>query len=316
MENYVNISPDLIDEQLREIKNENGVRKQNFVFDEKNYLNTKLAPGEREKTITVRILPVSATDGHAFFAINLHQMKVSQDISKSGFKTFICINDPNVTEGREDAEKCPLCAKARELFNLADNTGDEYEKRDLINAAKNFMAKKAFIVRVIDRDHEDEGVKFWRFNHHKNGDGVYDQLTNLYRIRMKESENAGQGPFNIFDLKNGKDIVITLRYDPATKKTSTSITDAGFATPLSKDEAKISEWVNDKKTWKDIYSSKSAAYLQVIADGGIPFFDKTEQKWVAKAENVAQQGEVVEQKAETPLDIPAYNGPEDNDLPF
>ena len=41
-----------------------------FKFDEKNYLTTRLNNGETEKEITVRILPISSTDGNIFLSLN------------------------------------------------------------------------------------------------------------------------------------------------------------------------------------------------------------------------------------------------------
>lgn len=317
MGDYVNITPEMVEEQMNE-GNETASRKSTFVFDEKNYLNTSLGSGEREKTITVRILPISADDGHAWMKIRRHSLKVSQDVSKSGFKNLICIDDPSVNE---DATKdgfertCPLCKKARELFDKAKQCTDEYEKRDLENAAKGFLAKDTYMMRVIERGHEDDGPKFWRFNHHKNKDGVLDEIINLYNIRAKEAQAAGQEQFNIFDLEKGKDIVITLRLDPTTKKTTMSITDSGFVTPLSPDPEKIKTWVNDPRTWRDVYTVKNADYLSVLAEGGVPFYDKELQKFVAKSDTPKQDTPAAE--VGTPdIEIPSYGGPEDNDLPF
>jgi len=313
--NYVNISPDAIEAQRTALESEKTSFKPRVEFNEKNYLNLRVEPGKNEKIVTVRILPVSATDGRAFFTINTHSLKVSPEISKSGFKSFICLNDENLTEGKDHAE-CPLCAKSKELYKLADACTDDIEKKALVKEAGQYKAKRTFIVRVIDRAHEDEGVKFWRFNEHRNGDGFYDQLMNLYTIRNNEAVNAGiEGGFNIFDLKHGKDIVITLKYDAVNKKTVSSITDAGFATPLAKTDEQIAEWVNDQKTWRDIYASKSHGYLQIVADGGIPYYDKESSSWKAKNSNesAAVQADYTPQTV-VPEATPAAL--DESDLPF
>ena len=311
MSNYVNISSDIVEAQQRELQEEKKVSKPRIEFNEKNYLQLRVGPGETQRTVTVRILPISATDGRAFFTMNTHSMKVNQEISKSGFKSFICLNDSNVVDDIE-TEGCPLCDKAKELYAQADCCSDEFEKKDLVKAASQYRAKRTFIVRVIERGKEDDGVKFWRFNEHRNGDGCYDMLMNLYNIRNNESINAGQGPFNIFDLKNGKDIVILCKYDAANRKTVYNITDAGFPTPLSTDDEKIAEWVNDPKTWRDIYSLKSKGYLEIISQGDIPFFDKTSGKWIAK-KSAAETGTGNTVLNNAPMSVQEE---EDTDFPF
>lgn len=323
MSNYVNITPESVEGQRQELLEEKKAFRPKVEFNEKNYLNLRVGPGELEKNVTIRILPVSATDGRAFFTINTHSLKVSQDISKSGFKSFICLDDPNVNEDGETGV-CPLCKKSKELYAMADSCTDEFEKKDLLRSAGQHRAKRTFIVRVIDRDHEDEGVKFWRFNEHRDGQGMYDQLMKLYTIRNNESIKSGNGPFNIFDLHNGKDMVISLRYDPVNKKTSTSITDSGFVSPLSTSEEQIEAWVGDTKTWKDIYASKSVEYLSIIADGKVPYYDKTEGVWVAKdSQDEARQPNAFAQQTESaavknePFEPKGYVSDEDdNDLPF
>jgi hypothetical protein len=55
------------------------------------------------------------------------------------------------------------------------------EWKTLWKQAFKFQPKTAHIIRVIDRDHEDEGVKFWRFNEWDNGKGSYDELKRIYK---------------------------------------------------------------------------------------------------------------------------------------
>ena len=45
--------------------------------------------------------------------------------------------------------------------------------------------KEMWIVRCIERDHEEDGVKFWLFNSSKKKDGVYDKIMNLAKIRAQ-----------------------------------------------------------------------------------------------------------------------------------
>ena len=140
---------------------------------------------------------------------------------------------------------------------------------------------------------------------------IKDFLLELYKIRNQESIDATGEPYNIFDLENGKDIIITLGVK-SDGKTSVGITDAGFSTPLSKDPNQVEEWVNDEKTWQDVYASKSYEYLEIIADGEIPYYDKENNKWVAKVE---KKEEIGEEDTDEPEPMVA-TATEDDDLPF
>lgn len=307
MENY-NVNPELIEEQEKRLTTKNEFKRK-FEFDEKNYLNLRLNPGETSRQVVVRILPVSSTDGHPFLVLHTHSLKVCQEISKSGFKSFICLNDEHLRDDHPDG--CPLCNKSEELLAECRKETDPVINKALYKSAMQFKPKQTFIARVIERGHENEGVKFWRFNAHSDGQGYYDQLMKLYHLRDDESKKATGEPYNIFDLINGKDIVISLSYDPNTKKTSGTIADSGFQTPLSKDNNKISEWVNDKKQWHDIYASKSFDYLKIVADGDIPFYNKETSSWETKkkeqSETVSETFDTWQKNAEAT---------EETDLPF
>ena len=76
-----------------------------------------------------------------------------------------------------------------------------------------------------------------------------------------------------------------------------NITDSGNRKPLSKDIGKANEWLNDEKTWKDVYSLKSADYLALVADGKIPVYDKDLHKYVEKVEYDAQAKKQEEEAA-------------------
>jgi len=302
-----NINPDFIEEEIRKSQEKKNVFKKKFEFDEKNYLNTRLNKGEVSRQIRVRLLPVSAEDGHSYVTLHSHTLKVNNEISKSGFKSFICLNDEHI----KDERGCPLCDKYKEMMEEANRCKDPVENKALFVAAKQYEPREIHIARVIERGHEEDGVKFWRFNSRRDGQGIKDFLLELYKIRNQESIDATGEPYNIFDLENGKDIIITLGVK-SDGKTSVGITDAGFSTPLSKDPNQVEEWVNDEKTWQDVYASKSYEYLEIIADGEIPYYDKENNKWVAKVE---KKEEIGEEDTDEPEPMVATTT-EDDDLPF
>lgn len=277
MSDYViNTNAKVIEEQNEKIYSKATTGQASF--DPKNYLNLKLDKNQNNKTVRVRLLPISATDNGVFFEVNTHSCKLSTDIAKSGFKTFVCLNDPHI--GSND---CPFCKRAKELFDKAAacrESNNELSKT-YFKQACSYKKKKTYIVRVIDRDHEAEGVKFWRFNENSLHDGVYDKLMALYYTRRDEYLKSQNKEYNIFDLMEGKDIVINITkslisdgHGGVKEKTALNITDAGLPTPLSEDVELANKWILDSKTWKDVYSNKTVEYLQLIVDGKKPVYDK------------------------------------------
>ena len=312
-----NVSIDAIEKQKKEIlEKEKKQSQQKVEFNEKNYLNVRLKPGETVKKIKIRILPITPTDSTPFLVLKTHSLKVDTAISKSGYKSFICLDDSHLKHEEGD-HKCPLCAKAEELFASSKNETNEVIRKSIYKNACSYKTKETFVVRVIDRDHEDEGVKFWRFNAHKDGTGCYDKLMDIYENRKQEAIDNGEQPYNVFDLNNGKDFIITLKYNKQNNKTSIEIGDSGKETPLSTDYEKAMSWINDEKTWKDIYASKSYEYLQIVADGNIPVFNKEKQHWeYKKVEENNSKSDDVNVAEVLNYEQPTTTEDEDDDLPF
>lgn len=314
-----NVSIDAIEKQKKELLEKEKTQPTRKVeFDVKNYLNVRLKPGESVRKIKVRILPITPTASTPFLVLKTHSLKVDSAISKSGYKSFICLDDPHIDQD-SSKPKCPLCAKADELFAESKKETNEVVRKTLFKTACSYKTKETFVVRVIDRDHEDEGVKFWRFNAHSDGTGCYDKLMDIYENRKQESIEAGDDePYNVFDLNNGKDFIITLKLNPSTNKTSIEIGDAGRGTPLSDDYDKAMSWINDEKTWNDIYAAKSHEYIQIVANGEIPVYNKEEGKWVARPKDNKDDEENIQIATSVLNEKPQIieKEEEDDDLPF
>jgi lipopolysaccharide export LptBFGC system permease protein LptF len=147
-------------------------------------------------------------------------------------------------------------------------TGKESDKE----LAKQYKARKFYIVKVIDRDHEDEGVKFWRFKHNYKQDGVLDKIIPIWRSKG-----------NITDVNEGRDLIIQLVKSKTPKgKEYTTIQTIMHDDPsaLSADKAQLEEWKNDTTTWEDVYSKKPVEYLEAIARGEVPRWDSEAKKYV------------------------------------
>ena len=48
---------------------------------------------------------------------------------------------------------------------------------------------------------------------------------------------------------------------------------------------KAKEWMGDTTSWKDIYKAQPLDYVQLIADGETPQWDKNLEKFVAKGDD-------------------------------
>lgn len=332
MTNNVNVS-DLFDSGKNKNKQESNP--QNVKFDAKNYLNTRLEKNEKTKEIKVRIILTQDSDGVYKVAIpvEVHSLKLNGEQNKdfkvttSGYKSFICLNDKHIDVSDKG---CPLCDKIKKLFNEANKFKEENpehieQHKALCKQAFSYQTKTAYIVRVIERGHEDEGIKFWRFNHHDDGSGIFDTLQKFALLYQ------GQEKENIFDYKEGRDIVINLAKSvDANKKEKTTITLMVDTkkTPLADSEEQINEWVNDQKDWRDMYRAKSYDYLQLIADNKTPVFDKKQNKFVAYNDTSETDANVdehdntadVNETSQKPLTITKsamrITPEEDEDLPF
>jgi hypothetical protein len=166
-----------------------------------------------------------------------------------------------------------------------------------------------WIVRCIERDHEEDGVKFWLFNASRKKDGVYDKIINLFNERWEEAKEVGE-QYNIFDLNDGKDLNITLSKDP-NNKTVIQITDASRPSPLSTDYDQALSWIEDPKKWDEVYTVKPYDYMAIVVQGGYPVFDKQTQKYVDKEEldkrkEIEKQQEITENYTEQKKDFTQF----------
>lgn len=250
-------------------------------FNEKNYLQARLSDKETSKTLTIRLLPFSPEGGSPFKKVFMHTVKVNKEVAPNGWKTFVCPTH-NKKDGEVMGDGCPFCetsAKAKELKSKAldESTKKRYGDIEFLN-----KVKEMWIVRCIERDHEEDGVKFWLFNSSKKKDGVYDKIMNLAKIRAEAAARKGNN-YSIFDLNNGLDLIITLT-KTADNKTSIQIVDDGFPSPLTDDFDLGMKWIQDDKNWYDVYTVKSYDYMAIIAQGGIPIFNKELNKYVDKEE--------------------------------
>jgi hypothetical protein len=223
------------------------------VYNEKNYFNTMLPDGVSTLTKTIRILPTS--DGTTpLVEIYGHQATI-----EGKKKTLIC---PKETKGLE----CPFCEARQALLA----TGTEANKE----LAKKYSSRKMYVVKLIDREDESHGPKFWRFNHDYRKQGIFDKIFAALQALKKDKD--------ITNPETGRDLSMTIARDQNGYAFVQGIVPMD-AEPLHTDAKVVENWLADTKTWESVYSVKPYEYLEIIVKGGNPFFDKDNKKWIDKA---------------------------------
>ena len=166
-----------------------------------------------------------------------------------------------------DGEACPLCEVSDELWKSFKDTGNADDK----TLSNSYKAKKYYITRLINRDKESDGVKFWRFPHNFKGEGALDKIIPIFTKKG-----------DVTNPREGRDLTIILGRDNKkyTKITSIMPEDPEVLTDPKSPQAK--EWLNDTTSWKDVYSAQPIAYIQLIADGETPIWDKGLETFIAK----------------------------------
>ena len=213
------------------------------------YFSDKLLQGQSSDEKTIRILPTK--DGKSPFSEGYwHVMQVDGKWNK--------IYCPN----HNDDSRCPLC-EVEEALRL---TGNEEDKK----LARSYKPKKFYIVKVIDRDKESEGVKFYRFGHAYTNDGVFDKIVPIFKKRG-----------DITDPREGRDLTLTIGRDQNKNSKVTSIQPED-PTMLTEDKEKAKLWFNDTSTWKDVYKAKDISYMEVVAKQQKPVWDKEQKKFVSE----------------------------------
>ena len=204
--------------------------------------------------------------------------------------------------GKNDNERSPL----NEVYEELMSTGKESDKE----LAKQYKSRKFYIVKVIDRDHEEDGVKFWRFKHNYKNEGILDKIIPIWR-------NKG----DITDPEKGRDLIIELTKSktPAGKE-YTSVSTIMYDDPTAIHEEKVQgdSWINDELTWLDVYSKKPVDYLEAIARGETPKWDSDKGGYVYlnSSESTTSMGGAKKAETKTPIVDPQANDEVDTELPF
>ena len=253
----------------------------------KKYFACILPQGQAQGQRRVRILPTK--DGSSpFVEVFYHELQVGGKWQK--------FYDP----GKNDNEHSPLNEVHEELMA----TGKESDKE----LARQYKSRKFYIVKVIDRDAEEEGVKFWRFKHNYKNEGILDKIIPIWRQKG-----------DITDAEKGRDLIIELSKAKTPKgKEYTTVSTIMYddPAPVHTDPVQASSWVSDELTWLDVYSKKPVEYLEAIAEGKTPKWDNDKGGYVYGDEEVSQTSIGGSKAKETTIVDPQVNDEPDGDLPF
>jgi hypothetical protein len=219
----------------------------------KRYFTTLLPKGSQGEERRIRILPTS--DGSSpFVEVYFHEILVDGK--------WVKLYDP-----AQEGKRSPLNEVREGLLLMGDDKSKEL--------AKQYRSKKFYIVKVIDRDNEQDGPKFWRFKHNAKKDGIFDKI---YPIFQKKG--------NILDINTGRDLTLFLTLTKSGNgKDYTSINTImpEDPSPLHADESIAKSWMDDNLTWSDVYSKKGEDYLEMVAKGEVPRWDSVTSKWVSNS---------------------------------
>lgn len=257
----------------------------------KKYFAALLKDNEKQGQRRVRILPT--TDGSSpFKEVWFHEILVDGKWQK--------FYDP----GKNDNERSPL----NEVYEELMSTGKETDKQ----LATQYRSRKFYIVKVIDRDNEQDGVKFWRFKHNYKQEGILDKIIPIWKAKG-----------DVTDPDNGRDLILELTKAKTPKGATYTVIQTVMyddPSPISNDETQMSEWVADELTWEDVYSKKPVEYLEAIARGETPRWDSEKGGFVysnTETEEFSMGGTPkVEIKSINEVADPQANDEVDEELPF
>ena len=254
----------------------------------KKYFAALLKDNEKQGQRRIRILPT--TDGSSpFKEVWFHEIQVDGKWQK--------FFDP----GKNDNERSPI----NEVYEELMSTGRESDKE----LAKQYKARKFYIVKVIDRDNEQDGVKFWRFKHNYKQEGILDKIIPIWKAKG-----------DITDPDNGRDLILELTKAKTPKGATYTVIQTVMyddPSPISEESTEMNDWVGNEMTWEDVYSKKPVEYLEAIARGETPRWD-SEKGGYAYSNNETSEVSMGGKKTVSITEIadPQVNNEIDEELPF
>lgn len=227
----------------------------------KNYFTTWIPDDVKSKQKTIRILP-TGDKSSPFKQVKGHSIQVNGKWTK-----LLC---PKDTENKP----CPFCEANQVLRSTEGKTETEIKEDKEI--AKKYSQRDMYVLKVIDREKEAEGPKFFRFNKDYTNQGIFDKIMALVILMGQDVD--------ITSAEHGFDLILDIKRDQNnTPVVNAIMAKPGNATPLHTNVELAQSWLADTRTWKDVYKTKEYDYLEIILNGEIPVFNKETNKYVAKS---------------------------------
>ena len=254
----------------------------------KRYFTTYLPKGTKSGQKRVRILPTS--DGSSpFKEVWYHEVQIDGKWTK--------LYDP----GKNDGERSPLT----EVYDELMSTGKESDKE----LACQYRPRKFYIVKLIDRENEEDGPKFWRFKDNYKQEGILDKIIPIWKAKG-----------DITDANEGRDLIIELAKAKTPKGIEYTVVQTVMyddPCPISAEADQQKEWVEDELTWQDVYAQKPVEYLEAIARGETPVWNSELKKYVyGDDEEMTIGGSSSSSTSEETYEDPQSEQEVDDDLPF
>jgi hypothetical protein len=200
--------------------------------------------------------------------------------------------------GKNDGERSPLSEVYEELMS----TGKESDKK----LAMQYRPRKFYIVKLIDRENEDHGPKFWRFKDNYKQEGILDKIIPIWRAKG-----------DITDPQEGRDLIIELAKAKTPKGIEYTVVQTVMyddPCPVHEEKELMDEWLADELTWNDVYAKKPVEYLEAVAQGEVPVWDSELKKFVYGEESQSVIGGSSSSESED--EDPQSYQDVDDELPF
>jgi hypothetical protein len=152
--------------------------------------------------------------------------------------------------------------KADPIQELITNLRDEGSKESY-ELAKKLYPKMRCYAPVIVRGEEDKGVRLWAF-----GKQIYQTLLNFML-----DEDYG----DITDPSSGRDIRVVCTKTPGRMWATTEVRPRGKDTPLSEDQSKAKNWLDNIPDANDLYDLKSYQELENIVNAWLNGEEESER---------------------------------------
>lgn len=272
-------------------------------FDATNYLNTTLSPSEKEKTLTIRLLPVDSKKNQPFEVVHMHRVKLNPEQAAAlgmEWKSYTCLRHPdNDIDHSVYGDECPFCQLYKQAYKNVENAKTEEEKKRWKEIAREYRPVPTGILRCIERGDEKNGPKFWKFYLRNDKTDPMGLILNVYEDQKDEVVLEDGTPYNMFDTYSGKDLKVKIKkvVDSRGKATrNITVFPTGAPKPILPTEEEIDKVICDEKKWSDVFPVKPYDYLHIIVnEGKVPFFDKQLKKWVAKDEGIPVENKQAEE---------------------